>query len=479
MRGMPGAFEIALNTLDMAAEAGLYPYIIAVATRDFLRPEHFESFMQFVSTTPALEVHLLEPCATGKLAGRTDVRLTSEERSQLLYYQQVFAQDETKPILSTFAHLESAQAFGCGAGLTHLYIDGSGEVCPCNLVPLSFGNVTKAPLATILSGMGQFFKKPRTQCVGQSLTGHVNTDRLPASPEQSVAICEQYLEKSHDLPALVHVQEQMSDSVGKEELRQAYDQIHDTYDQFWLTQAAAPIHLLVDRLALTGRETILDVGCGTGYATALLADRVKHVTAVDLSEGMLQQAQNKLSCPASLSVDFVQADALDYLKKDRTFDLVFSSWVLGYIELKPFFESVRHRLVHQGQLAFVVHKQNSPRRELEIFRELAADDPSVLQRSVHFDFPWDKHQVKRLLGETGFSIKHLWEGVVSFAYPTAQEALEHLLKSGAGTAYYDAVVPERREALEQAFVNKLEARTQDDDSVRVDHEYVACIGLAS
>ena len=475
MRGKPGAFDIALEALNMASEAGLYPYVIAVATRDLLCAERFYPFMEFVASTPALEVHLLEPCATGKLEGQSDVCLTQAERSKLLDYQKEFATDEATPILSTFAHLESAQAFGCGAGLTHLYIDGSGEVCPCNFVPLSFGNIKEAPVASILSSMGQFFKKPRTTCVGQCLTKHVDSATLPASPEQSVKICEQYLEVSHAVPELVHVQEQISAGVGSVELQNAYDKIHGDYDQFWLTQAATPIHELIDHLPFTGHEEVLEAGCGTGYATALLAQRARHVTAVDLSEGMLTQARTRLSPEMAKQVDFVQGDALTCLKGQRSFNLVFSSWVLGYIKLTSFFSAARSSLATQGLLAFVVHKQNSPTRELEIFRELAAENPSVLERSVHFDFPNDMNHVQNLLQETGFSVSRLWEGVVSFEYQTAHQALEHLLKSGAGTAYYEAVDPDRREALEQAFVNTLAERTQGRATVTVDHEYVACI----
>ena len=47
----------------------------------------------------------------------------------------------------------------------------------------------------------------------------------------------------------------------------------------------------------------------------------------------------------------------------------------------------------------------------------------------------------------------------SIHYDTAQQALEHLLKSGAGTAYYEAVVPDRREELSARFVKRLEEHT--------------------
>ena len=281
------------------------------------------------------------------------------------------------------------------------------------------------------------------------------------------------------MPELVRVQAHLSGSVGRAELQNAYDQIHGDYDEFWLTRAAAPIHALMDHVELTGHEEVLEAGCGTGYATALLAARAQHVTAVDLSLGMIDQARQRLSFEAGQRVSFVQGDALESLRGSKGLDLVFSSWVLGYIELTPCFTAARDSLKRRGVLAFVVHRQNSPTRELEIFRDLAVADPSVLKQSVHFDFPDDVTHVRRLLEQTGFSVEHLWEGTASFEYDTAQEALEHLLKSGAGTAYYEAVDPTRRDALEQAFIHELSERTRDRGTVNVDHDYIACIAAVS
>ncbi|MCE5251059.1 radical SAM protein, partial [bacterium] len=168
MRGVKGAFTTALRALDLASKNGLYPYIISLATHEFLGRDRFMSFMRFAAGTGAREVHLLEPCATGKLAGRQDVLLRKADTNRVIEYQKEIACDDGLPVLSSFLYLESPDAFGCGAGLTHLYIDGSGELCPCNLVPLSFGNVTREPLKDILDRMGSCFTKPRTVCAGRT-----------------------------------------------------------------------------------------------------------------------------------------------------------------------------------------------------------------------------------------------------------------------------------------------------------------------
>jgi MoaA/NifB/PqqE/SkfB family radical SAM enzyme len=177
MRGREGAFQTALDALQTVADDGMYPYIIAVATHEFLQPERFWPFIKFASEQGAR-------CICSNRSRRENWRqyrreLNEADKQLLLDYQKTIARDESLPILSCFLYLESSNAFGCGAGLTHLYIDGSGEVCPCNFVPLSFGNIADEPLVNILDRMGCYFCKPRTECVGQLLSRHISAEKLP------------------------------------------------------------------------------------------------------------------------------------------------------------------------------------------------------------------------------------------------------------------------------------------------------------
>ncbi len=478
LRGHEGAFAIAVKALETAANAGLYPYIIAVGTHDLLQTERFESFLQFAARCGALEVHLLEPCATGKLAGRTDVLLDRDEHRQILDFQRAVAQREDLPVLSTFLYLESPEAFGCGAGLTHLYIDGSGDVCPCNLVPLSFGNVTREPFLTILDRMGVHFSEPGTQCVGRILSPHIGEGSLPLSPDASAALCEKHLPKYHETPRFFKVRRAAQGDVGAEELKTAYNRISGDYNAFWLAEAAQPVQALVDKIEFHGRQRIFEAGCGTGYATALIARRLGasgEIFAVDLSEGMIAEARSRVHAQGLENIRFVAGDAFELLTSVKGFDTVFSSWVLGYIPLTPFFERSHTALASGGRLAFVVHKDHSPGEALDIFYELVAEDPSILEKRVAFDFPRDMGQVRQELRAAEFDVEYLWDDEIVFHYDTPERVLEHLLKSGAGTAFYDAVVPERRDAMKQRFVDKLATRNGDHGSYQVIHEYVSCV----
>ena len=476
MRGTDGAFRTALDALGSVAASGLYPYLIAVATHDFLQPDRFWQFIRFASRSGALEVHLLEPSPTGRLAGHEDVVLNEPDRQLLLDYQKDVAQDDSLPILSCFLYLESPQAFGCGAGLTHLYIDGSGEVCPCNFVPLSFGNIAAEPLVRILDRMGCFFCKPRPSCVGKVLSGYIQTERLPLGPDASAEMCRQHLPSVHPMPRYFQIRSQAGKEVGSKELRFAYDRIHQDYDQFWLKEAAKPIVDLIARIPFAELENVFEAGCGTGFATVLIAKRLKdsaRITAVDISEGMLCEADKRVRAAGLDNVRFIAGDALGALTGTGLFDMVFSSWVLGYIPLEPFLAAAGRALRASGIIAFVVHKENSPREPLEIFSRLVAQDPSVLQKRVAFDFPRDMNHVRQLLS-AGFEILHLWDGKIVFHYDTPEEVLEHLLKSGAGTAFYDAIDPKRREQLKAEFIETI-ARGKPSAGHEVIHDYICCI----
>ncbi len=475
-RGRPGAFRAAVDAVETAGCAGLYPYVVTMANRDLLQPERFYGLLEFAGYIGAREVHLLEPSLTGNLAGRTDLAFGRAERRQIMAYQRDVAAREDLPVLSTFTYLESECTFGCGAGLQHIYIDGSGELCPCNLIPMSFGNIAADGFEPALTRMGRHFQCTRAGCAAKLLARHVRTADLPTPPDVSDQLCAEHLPAKHAVPAFVKARLQLCEHVGSEDLRQTYDQVNGDYDRFWVSKAGRPVTELIERLQLAGDESVFEAGCGTGFGTRQLASGINgsgRVDAVDLSAGMLAQARRRVNGTAADRVHFRHGDALQLLADTRDLDLVISTWVLGYIPLRPFFMTAAEALRPGGRVAFVVHRDNSPREPMELYRRLIALDPSVMVKQVDFDFPTDAAAAKEVLRASGFRREVLWEGKVVFRYDTPQEVLDHLLKSGAGTVFYEAVDPARREELTARFLNAL--ADQDRDHYDVVHDYVAGI----
>lgn len=78
-------------------------------------------------------------------------------------------------------------------------------------------------------------------------------------------------------------------------------------------------------LNLSGNESILDVGCGTGALCSVLHEAGFSVTGVDPAQNMLAVAKRQ---PENEDIRFLQADALEQLPfADKSFDLSIASYV--------------------------------------------------------------------------------------------------------------------------------------------------------
>jgi cyclopropane fatty-acyl-phospholipid synthase-like methyltransferase len=78
----------------------------------------------------------------------------------------------------------------------------------------------------------------------------------------------------------------------------------------------AEVDFLMEEMALPVGSAILDIGCGTGRHSVELARRGYRMTGVDLSTGMLAEAQ-KAAQAAGVQVEWVQYDARAFASEAR------------------------------------------------------------------------------------------------------------------------------------------------------------------
>ncbi len=85
--------------------------------------------------------------------------------------------------------------------------------------------------------------------------------------------------------------------------------------------------------AIQPNETVLEVGTGSGYLTALLAHLGKTVDSIDIYEDFVQQAEQRLHKQGIDNVQLTQADIFDYLPK-RQYDAIV---LTGSVSQRPDF----------------------------------------------------------------------------------------------------------------------------------------------
>ncbi|WP_405613913.1 class I SAM-dependent methyltransferase [Streptomyces sp. NBC_01508] len=137
------------------------------------------------------------------------------------------------------------------------------------------------------------------------------------------------------------------------------------------TQRAELRELLtvIDELPISG--DVLELACGTGQWTPLLAARADSVTAVDAAAEVLALARTRTA--ASPGVRFVQADVFAW-RPARRYDTVFFAFWLSHVppaRLPDFWDAVAAALAPGGRAVFV---DDGPAVAAE--EEVLADQPA-------------------------------------------------------------------------------------------------------
>lgn len=194
-RNNEDAFDYALEALRNSNKAGLYTMAQTVILKENLDEEKLFKLFKLAKDNGAHEVKILEPILSGNLLTEkelSNVFYNDSDREKLIKIQHKANKRSDLPKISTFAYTESEAKFGCGAGNQHSYISASGELYPCDFVPMSFGNIKEESIKKLWIEMNNHIGKPKIGCFAQKVNKQVfkkSEGILPINKSVAIEIC--------------------------------------------------------------------------------------------------------------------------------------------------------------------------------------------------------------------------------------------------------------------------------------------------
>lgn len=124
---------------------------------------------------------------------------------------------------------------------------------------------------------------------------------------------------------------------------------------------------MLQALKIQPQDSVLEVGTGSGYVTALLASQARHVVSVDINAELQQQAEQKLAAHNINNVTLETGDASRGWDKQRPYDVIA---ITGSMPVLP--ESFQKSLNVGGRLFAIVG--DAPAMEVILITRVADNE---------------------------------------------------------------------------------------------------------
>jgi trans-aconitate 2-methyltransferase len=146
---------------------------------------------------------------------------------------------------------------------------------------------------------------------------------------------------------------------------------------------------LIEKIGLTGGESVLDLGCGDGKVSAEIARRVPagQVLGVDSSEDMIGLSRRSFPAFRHPNLRFQRGDARS-LEFDARFDVVFSNATLHWVkDHGPVLEGAARSLRPGGRILFQMGGRGNGAEIFDVAGQMVASREWG-RFFAGFEFPW-------------------------------------------------------------------------------------------
>lgn len=190
------------------------------------------------------------------------------------------------------------------------------------------------------------------------------------------------------------------------EVKQIYERRALDYEDFVIPCKICQYHMLLESLKLEGDEQALDIGCGPGELTSMLAERLEDgkVLGIDLSSNMVDIASEKAHEKGLKNIDFIAADYLE-LEYEERFDVCVSSYLLHWLsDPFPFIQWVKQVLKEGGKLGLISPSPEWYKEVQKAYRSVMENydvgPKEIVGKKTH-----SQSNIERYLEKVGFEVQ--------------------------------------------------------------------------
>lgn len=191
--GFNGAYYYAISAIENSKKADLYTVSRTLCRRELLKEGKMTELLKFLGQNGVDEVRLMEPMPFGRSGMISqDELLTDDERRELIELHLLHNKDVNFPKVSVCSYFESQEVFGCQAARYYSFIDGRGDLYPCDCIPFNFGNVFETPIKALWKRMYKNSGELRAHCCSQTYYKQIECDKLLQYPQRVKILPESY-----------------------------------------------------------------------------------------------------------------------------------------------------------------------------------------------------------------------------------------------------------------------------------------------
>ncbi|MBN2617649.1 MAG: radical SAM protein [Spirochaetales bacterium] len=195
-RGKEGMHATALKAIKLFQEQNLYTAVSFVPNKAIVSDkEELYKILDFFKDLGLNDMRLTSPILSGQLTAKLDEKLTEENVKTVQEVQEFCSKTKDYPGAFVYDYFESDKMYGCGAGFHYIFIDSSGNVCPCDFAMLGMGNIREKSITEIWGEVSKHFKAPGCKCYANVISKSIeekNAELMPLSTADSLDIIKKH-----------------------------------------------------------------------------------------------------------------------------------------------------------------------------------------------------------------------------------------------------------------------------------------------